>query len=459
MNIFELFEKPKDIKSADMGDVVKDFYKSDAPQFIGKSKKKRRQMAIAAKLSANESTGDLHDRLYDLEAALRSAREITKQIKYADTHMTVIGELEALAEKVGLKLDDYDVRQVYQANNSLESAVYELEAAFEEAIRDIQNEIDDAEYEESVDHTHEGRGSKALMPGGKLIVGKGEVAFHDDYGWMARGWMDDDFEYFDSEKEARDFVEKTYKFRKEISKKVDNDDRESEWERRSRHLRNEPKVTSYNDAYKFDDDEVEESAPEGPYPSQMSDAELADYIGASEEEVRADREHAEEVANDISRDHMHEGAMKDCPCCNGGKGACSHGKEKCGTCNGTGKVPADFETEEFPLDESTYECDDKFFEAFGWIEDNLEEAEYRGRKVKLNKPMQGDVKKFKVYVKDPKTGNVKKVNFGHGGSSVKGKAMKIRKNNPKARKSFRARHNCDNPGPKTKARYWSCRKW
>ena len=92
-------------------------------------------------------------------------------------------------------------------------------------------------------------------------------------------------------------------------------------------------------------------------------------------------------------------------------------------------------------------------------EESLEEAEYQGRKVKLGKPMAGDVKKFKVYVKDPKTGNVKKVNFGHGGSSVKGKAMKIRKNNPKARKSFRARHNCDNPGPKTKARYWSCRKW
>ena len=91
--------------------------------------------------------------------------------------------------------------------------------------------------------------------------------------------------------------------------------------------------------------------------------------------------------------------------------------------------------------------------------EKMDEAEYQGRSVKLNKPMQGDVKKFKVYVKDPKTGNVKKVNFGHGGSSVKGKAMKIRKNNPKARKSFRARHNCDNPGPKTKARYWSCRKW
>ena len=90
------------------------------------------------------------------------------------------------------------------------------------------------------------------------------------------------------------------------------------------------------------------------------------------------------------------------------------------------------------------------------------EAEYQGRKVTLNKPTRGDVKKFKVYVKDPKTGNVKKVNFGHGGSSAKAKGektMKIRKSNPKARKSFRARHNCDNPGPKTKARYWSCKKW
>ena len=88
----------------------------------------------------------------------------------------------------------------------------------------------------------------------------------------------------------------------------------------------------------------------------------------------------------------------------------------------------------------------------------LPEAEYGGRKVKLGKPMQGDVKKFKVYVKNDK-GNVVKVNFGHGGSSAKGKTLRIRKSNPGARKSFRARHNCDNPGPRHKARYWSCRKW
>jgi len=81
----------------------------------------------------------------------------------------------------------------------------------------------------------------------------------------------------------------------------------------------------------------------------------------------------------------------------------------------------------------------------------IEEAEYQGRKVKLNKPMRGDVKKSKVYVKNAK-GNVVKVNFGDPN-------MKIRKSNPKARKSFRARHKCKTPGPKWKARYWSCKAW
>ena len=85
-------------------------------------------------------------------------------------------------------------------------------------------------------------------------------------------------------------------------------------------------------------------------------------------------------------------------------------------------------------------------------EREVDEAKYRGREVPLNKPMKGDVKKSKVYVKDPKTGNIKKVNFGDPN-------MRIKKSNPKRRKSFRARHNCANPGPKTKARYWSCRAW
>jgi len=106
-------------------------------------------------------------------------------------------------------------------------------------------------------------------------------------------------------------------------------------------------------------------------------------------------------------------------------------------------------------DEQTFEGEE-FYNYYGflpWHEDvPVEEAEYRGRKVPLGKPMQGDVKKFKVYVRDPKTKNIKKVNFGDPN-------MRIKKSNPARRKSFRARHNCSNPGPRTKARYWSCRKW
>ena len=85
------------------------------------------------------------------------------------------------------------------------------------------------------------------------------------------------------------------------------------------------------------------------------------------------------------------------------------------------------------------------------IDNNIDEAEYQGRKVQLGKPMAGDVKKSKVYVKNPQ-GNVVKVNFGD-------KKMRIKKSNPNRRKSFRARHNCANPGPRHKARYWSCRAW
>ena len=85
--------------------------------------------------------------------------------------------------------------------------------------------------------------------------------------------------------------------------------------------------------------------------------------------------------------------------------------------------------------------------------ERLEEAEYQGRKVTLNKPFRtpDGPKKSSVYVKNAK-GNVVKVNFGDPN-------MKIKKNIPGRRKNFRARHNCDNPGPKWKARYWSCKAW
>ena len=95
-------------------------------------------------------------------------------------------------------------------------------------------------------------------------------------------------------------------------------------------------------------------------------------------------------------------------------------------------------------------CCEKCNEVF---DHNITEAEYQCTMVKLNDPMRvNDGKsKFKVYVKGPK-GNVVMVRFGDPN-------MEIKRDDPERRKSFRARHNCDNPGPKWKARYWSCYQW
>jgi len=104
-------------------------------------------------------------------------------------------------------------------------------------------------------------------------------------------------------------------------------------------------------------------------------------------------------------------------------------------------------------DDIVLEDNEDFHENFGYLAyatKGLFEAEYQGRKVKLNKPIRGGSRKFYVYVMCG--GKVKKVSFGDPD-------MEIKADNPERRASFRARHNCDNPGPKCKARYWSCKKW
>ena len=118
-------------------------------------------------------------------------------------------------------------------------------------------------------------------------------------------------------------------------------------------------------------------------------------------------------------------------------------------------------TEEYDVEnEEDYEGFIMFMKEYSrqLTESKLTEAEYHGRKVQLGKIMQGDIKKFKVYVKNNK-GKVVKVNFGFGGKSAKGKRMVIKAKNPKRRAAYRARHNCSNPGPRWKANYWSCKKW
>lgn len=82
----------------------------------------------------------------------------------------------------------------------------------------------------------------------------------------------------------------------------------------------------------------------------------------------------------------------------------------------------------------------------------VEEAQYQGKTVKLNDPHRGGPKKFYVYVRNDK-GNIVKVNFGDT------TGLTIKRDDPVRRKAYRARHNCDNPGPKWKANYWSCYQW
>ena len=84
--------------------------------------------------------------------------------------------------------------------------------------------------------------------------------------------------------------------------------------------------------------------------------------------------------------------------------------------------------------------------------EEINEADYHGKDVELNNPMRGGIKKYHVYVKNPKTGKVKKISFGdvHGGLTAK-------VSDPKARKSFAARHKCSTKNDKMTAGYWSCR--
>ena len=132
---------------------------------------------------------------------------------------------------------------------------------------------------------------------------------------------------------------------------------------------------------------MEESADEGTI-AQMSDEDLADYIGVSVAKVKADRDAAEEIANEITR---------------------------------------------------------------GRAEESISEAEYAGRDVDLNKPKRGGSKKYFVYVKNPQTDRVKKIEFG----DVTG--LRTKSNNPDRARSFAARHNCEKKNDKTKAGYWACR--
>ena len=319
-------------KNADMGDYIDDFEKSDAPQFKGKSKEKRKDMAIAAYLSKNES----------------------------------------LLDKVNTILSEDGHADVVSMKNKIEIA--------QKALAKMQVELSKLGDEDSL----------PTWWTNKVATAVSRIDDMSDY-------LDTQVEGYQLDEKIAALVKKAEKsgMPYSILKKV--------YDRG---------MAAYKTGHR-----------PGATPQQWALARVNSFTTKSSGTWgKADKDLAKQVRG--------EGLEEDGPCWDTHKQV---GMKKKGGKMVPNCVP---KNEDAELNE--------------WGE-VTEKAEYDGRPVDLNNPTKGDVKKYKVYVKNEK-GNVVKVEFGDP-------KMEIKRDDPKNRANFRARHNCDNPGPKYKARYWSCKFW
>ena len=333
-------------KDADQGDYIDDFEKSDAPQFKGKSKEKRKDMAIAAYLSKNESFLDNVNRMLS-ESGHTDVASMKNKIQIAQKAlMTMQGELT--------KLGDEDDLPTWWTNK-VATAVSRLDDMSDY----IDTQVEDVQLDEKIAGLVK-KADKSGMPYSvlKKVYDRGMAAWKTGHrpGTTPQQWAFARVNSFTTKSSG------TWgKADKDLAKQVE---------------------------------QLEELEEKGPG--------LWANIHKKRKEGRPMRKKGEKGAPTPAQLKRAKGE----------------------------------ELEEQDLNE------------WGEVE---EESEYQGRKVTLNKPSAGDVKKSKVYVKNEK-GNVVKVNFGDPN-------MTIKKSIPARRKSFRARHNCENPGPKWMARYWSCKAW
>ena len=319
-------------KNADMGDYIDDFEKSDAPQFKGKSKEKRKDMAIAAYLSKNES----------------------------------------LLDKVNTILSEDGHADVVSMKNKIEIA--------QKALAKMQVELSKLGDEDNL----------PTWWTNKVATAVSRIDDMSDY-------LDTQVEGYQLDEKIAALVKKAEKsgMPYSILKKV--------YDRG---------MAAYKTGHR-----------PGATPQQWALARVNSFTTKSSGTWgKADKDLAKQVRG--------EGLEEDGPCWDTHKQV---GMKKKGGKMVPNCVP---KNEDAELNE--------------WGE-VTEKAEYNGRPVDLNNPTKGDVKKYKVYVKNEK-GNVVKVEFGDP-------KMEIKRDDPKNRANFRARHNCDNPGPKYKARYWSCKFW
>jgi len=368
-------------KNADVGDYVKDFKKSDAPQFKGKSDKKKQKMAVAAYLSRNEALLDRVDQKLT-ENGHTDVASMKNKVAIAYKALEKMqGELGKLGDED--ELPTWWTNKVATAVSRIDDMADYLDTQVDEAyqldekIAGLIKKADKSNISYGILKKVYDRGMAAWKTGHRPGTTPQQWAFARVNSFITKGsgtWGKADKDLASQVRETNETAEVE----------------ESLW----------ANIAAKRKRIKSGSGEKMRKKGEkgAPTPTQIAKAK-------------------NEVAEACWDTHKQVGMKK--------KG---------------GKMVPDC----VPKSE---EYEDELNE-WGEIE---EDSEYQGRKVKLNKPMAGDVKKSKVYVKNEK-GNVVKVEFGDPN-------MTIKKHIPARRKSFRARHNCDNPGPKWMARYWSCKAW
>jgi len=368
-------------KNADVGDYVKDFKKSDAPQFKGKSDKKKQKMAVAAYLSRNEALLDRVDQKLT-ENGHTDVASMKNKVAIAYKALEKMqGELGKLGDED--ELPTWWTNKVATAVSRIDDMADYLDTQVDEAyqldekIAGLIKKADKSNISYGILKKVYDRGMAAWKTGHRPGTTPQQWAFARVNSFITKGsgtWGKADKDLASQVREMNETAEVE----------------ESLW----------ANIAAKRKRIKSGSGEKMRKKGEkgAPTPTQIAKAK-------------------NEVAEACWDTHKQVGMKK--------KG---------------GKMVPDC----VPKSEE-YEAE---LNEWGEIE---EDSEYQGRKVKLNKPMAGDIKKSKVYVKNEK-GNVVKVEFGDPN-------MTIKKHIPARRKSFRARHNCDNPGPKWMARYWSCKAW
>jgi len=427
-------------KDADIGDYVKDFKKSDAPQFKGKSDKKKQKMAVAAYLSRNEALLDRVDQKLT-ENGHTDVASMKNKVAIAYKALEKMqGELS--------KLGDEDELPTWWTNK-VATAVSRIDDMSDY----LDTQVEDyTHYPAQVD-------SKKDKSGGAFIKGDPTDPIEFDGSdtksilnkankeiEKARGLKQKPFvEMYQIDEKIAGLIKKADKSNISygILKKV-YDRGMAAWKTGHR-----PGTTPQQWAFA----RVNSFITKGSGTWGKADKDLASQVREMNETAEVEESLWANIAAKRKRikagsgEKMRKKGEKGAPtptqiakAKNEVAEACWDTHKQVGMKKKGGKMVPDC----VPKSEE-YEAE---LNEWGEIE---EDSEYQGRKVKLNKPMAGDIKKSKVYVKNEK-GNVVKVEFGDPN-------MTIKKHIPARRKSFRARHNCDNPGPKWMARYWSCKAW